>query len=150
VVGEAFVAGCSKRSLPSFPPLTCKQLHGGLDARTRKSKYLAIGSFAAGATPIQIAALLPDEVSAILQLNVDGKMDQFWLRHDGKGVVFVMTTEASEFAVRLKFTGARACLPSLSGQHRQWIAKSTNGVPRNPQYCIGARRRGSRWVAEGF
>jgi hypothetical protein len=33
-----------------------------------------------------------------LKLYIDGKMDQFWLRHDGKGVVFIMTTETAEEA----------------------------------------------------
>ncbi len=38
------------------------------------------------------------EVPATLKLYVDGKMDQFWLREDGKGVVFIMTTESTEEA----------------------------------------------------
>jgi hypothetical protein len=63
-----------------------------------KSKYLAIGSFVAGSTPEQIDPFMPAEVPATLKLYVDGMMDQFWLRHDGKGVVFVMTTETAEEA----------------------------------------------------
>ena len=44
---------------------------------------------------------MPAEVPATLKLYVDGMMDQFWLRHDGKGVVFVMTTETAEGAAAL-------------------------------------------------
>ncbi len=63
-----------------------------------QSKYLAIGTFAAGSTPEQLNPFMSAEVPATLKLYVDGKMDQFWLRHDGKGVVFVMTTETAEEA----------------------------------------------------
>ncbi len=63
-----------------------------------KSKYLAIGTFTEGATPEQLNPFMSQEVPATLKLYVDGKMDQFWLRHDGKGVVFVMTTETAEEA----------------------------------------------------
>ncbi len=65
---------------------------------SNKSKYLAIGTFAAGATPEQLTPFMSKEVPATLKIYVDGKMDQFWLRHDGKGVVFVMTTETLEEA----------------------------------------------------
>ncbi|MEI9980216.1 MAG: hypothetical protein WDN23_14675 [Edaphobacter sp.] len=63
-----------------------------------KSKYLAIGTFVEGSTPEQLNPFMSREVPATLKLYVDGKMDQFWLRHDGKGVVFVMTTETAEEA----------------------------------------------------
>ncbi len=65
---------------------------------SNKSKYLAIGTFAAGATPEQLNPFMSKEVPATLKIYVDGKMDQFWLRHDGKGVVFIMTTETLEEA----------------------------------------------------
>jgi hypothetical protein len=65
---------------------------------SNKSKYLAIGTFAANSTPQQLNTFMPAEVPATLKLYVDGKMDQFWLRHDGKGVVFVMTTETADEA----------------------------------------------------
>ncbi len=65
---------------------------------SNKSKYLAIGTFAEGSTPEQLNPFMSQEVPATLKLYVDGKMDQFWLRHDGKGVVFVMTTDTAEEA----------------------------------------------------
>jgi hypothetical protein len=65
---------------------------------SNKSKYLAIGTFSAAATPKQLDTFMSSEVPATLKLYVEGKMDQFWLRHDGKGVVFIMTTETAEEA----------------------------------------------------
>ncbi len=62
------------------------------------TKYLAIGTFPESVTPQQWKPYMPKEVPATLQLYVDGKMDQFWLREDGKGVVFIMTTQSAEEA----------------------------------------------------
>ena len=62
------------------------------------TKFLAIGEFTATATPDQLNAYMNQEVPATLKLYLDGKMDQFWLRLDGKGVVFVMTTETAQEA----------------------------------------------------
>ena len=61
-------------------------------------KYLAIGSFPKPLTPEQFKEYMPREVPATLQIYLDGKMDQFWLRQDRQGVVFVMTTESLEEA----------------------------------------------------
>jgi hypothetical protein len=60
-----------------------------------RSKYLAIGTFDQAATPQQLDAFMSREVPATLKLYIDGKMEQFWLRHDGKGVVFIMTTDTA-------------------------------------------------------
>ncbi len=62
------------------------------------TKFLAIGEFTAAATPDQLDAHMNQKVPATLKLYLDGKMDQFWLRLDGKGVVFVVTTETSQEA----------------------------------------------------
>ncbi len=62
------------------------------------NKFLAIGEFTATATLEQLNGYMHEEVPATLKLYVDGKMDQFWLRLDGKGVVFVMTTETAQEA----------------------------------------------------
>jgi hypothetical protein len=66
--------------------------------RLMPTKYLAIGTFPKPLTPEQFKEYMPKEVPATLQLYVDGKMDQFWLRQDGRGVVFVMTTESLDEA----------------------------------------------------
>ena len=44
---------------------------------------------------------MPQEVPATLQLYLNGKMEQFWLRQDGNGVVFLMTTANAEEAASL-------------------------------------------------
>lgn len=60
-------------------------------------KHLAIGTLKP-MTPAQQQEFMPKEVPATLQLYLDGYMDQFWFRSDGKGVVFVMSTETREQA----------------------------------------------------
>jgi hypothetical protein len=41
---------------------------------------------------------LPKEVPATLQLYLDGKMEQFWLREKEAGVIFLMSVESVEEA----------------------------------------------------
>lgn len=62
------------------------------------TKYMAIGTFAATATPQQLNQYVSTEVPATLKIYLDGKMEQFWLRHDGKGVIFLMTTDTLDEA----------------------------------------------------
>jgi len=64
-------------------------------------KYLAIGTFPQLLTPEQFKEYMPKEVPATLQIYLNGKMDHFWLRQDGKGVVFVMTTDSAEEAATI-------------------------------------------------
>ena len=64
-------------------------------------KFLAVGTFSAQPTPEQNAASLPKQVPAVLRLYVDGRIDQFWYRQDGLGVVFVMTAASAEEAAAL-------------------------------------------------
>jgi len=40
-------------------------------------------------------------VTKLLATYIDGKMEQFWLRQDGNGVVFLMTTSTAEEAASL-------------------------------------------------
>jgi hypothetical protein len=60
-------------------------------------KVMAIGTLEP-LTPEQQKTYMPREVPATLQLYLDGKMEQFWLRSDGRGVIFLMTTESLEEA----------------------------------------------------
>ncbi|HWZ52721.1 MAG TPA: hypothetical protein VNW54_14775 [Granulicella sp.] len=71
------------------------------NAQSAATKYLAIGTFPKPLTQEQFNQYMPKEVPATLQLYLDGKMDQFWLRQDGRGVVFVMTTDSREEAESL-------------------------------------------------
>ena len=61
------------------------------------AKFLAIGT-SKPMTVEQRKEYMLGEVRATLQLYLDGKIDQFWHRYDGKGVVFVMTTGSLEEA----------------------------------------------------
>jgi len=60
-------------------------------------KVMAIGTLEP-LTPEQQKTYLPKEVPATLQLYLDGKMEQFWLRSDGRGVIFLMSAASVEEA----------------------------------------------------
>jgi hypothetical protein len=60
----------------------------GLDVPT--TKILAIGSFTAKGTPDRWKALLPAEVRDTVRLYLAGKIDQWYLKQDHSGVVFMM------------------------------------------------------------
>ena len=55
-------------------------------------KVMAIGTLKP-LTPEQRQMYLPKEVPATLQLYLDGKIEQFWLRDHEAGVIFLMTVE---------------------------------------------------------
>ena len=63
-------------------------------------KVMAIGTLTP-LSPEQRRQYLPKEVPATLQLYLDGKMEQFWLRDKEAGVIFLMTVESVEEAARL-------------------------------------------------
>ena len=63
-------------------------------------KVMAIGTLKA-LSPEQRQEYLPKEVPATLQLYLDGKMEQFWLRAKEAGVIFLMTVESIDEADRL-------------------------------------------------
>jgi hypothetical protein len=54
------------------------------------TKLLAIGSFTAKATPDVSMPILPSEVRETVRLYLDGKIDQWYVKQDQSGVVFVM------------------------------------------------------------
>ena len=72
-------------------------------------KVMAIGTLKA-LSPEQRREHLPGEVPATLQLYLDGKMEQFWLRDKEAGVIFLMTVEsvdeADSLLKRLPLTAA--------------------------------------------
>jgi hypothetical protein len=63
-------------------------------------KIMAVGTLKI-LTPEQRQTYLPKEVPATLQLYLDGKMEQFWLRDQEKGVIFLMNVESMEEANKL-------------------------------------------------
>jgi hypothetical protein len=63
-------------------------------------KVMAVGSLAP-LTPEQMKHYMPTEVPATLQLYLDGKMEQFWMRENGVGVIFLMSVNSVDEADRL-------------------------------------------------
>lgn len=63
-------------------------------------KVMAIGTLQP-LTPEQRKMYLPKEVPATLQIYLDGKMEQFWLRDNDAGVIFLMTVDSVEEAEML-------------------------------------------------
>jgi hypothetical protein len=63
-------------------------------------KVMAIGTLKP-LSPEQRQQYLPAEVPATLQLYVDGKMEQFWMRDNQAGVIFLMSVESVDEADRL-------------------------------------------------
>jgi hypothetical protein len=65
------------------------------------TKVLAIALLVAPLTAEQRTALMPKEVPDTVRLFLDGKIDQWWSRQDGKGPVFLLnvTTTAEARAL---------------------------------------------------
>ncbi|MDE1175897.1 MAG: hypothetical protein PW789_04755 [Edaphobacter sp.] len=62
------------------------------------TKILAIGSLTGPMTAEQRATIMPHEVPQTVQLYLNGKIDQWWFREDGKGVVFLMNVTSVDEA----------------------------------------------------
>lgn len=61
-------------------------------------KVIAIGRIVKPVSPEQRAQVMPAEVPATLRLYLDGKVEQFFYRTDGPGVVFLMNVDTLEEA----------------------------------------------------
>lgn len=70
---------------------------GGLPA-VPTTKVLAIGHLVAPLTPEQRRGILPKEVPDTVRLYLSGKIDQWYVRQDGKGVVFLLNVTSVEEA----------------------------------------------------
>jgi hypothetical protein len=71
----------------------------GLDVPT--TKLLAIGSFTAKGTPDRWKPLLLAEVRDTVRLYLAGKIDQWYLKQDQSGVVFMMNVTDPKEALEL-------------------------------------------------
>jgi hypothetical protein len=60
-------------------------------------KVMAIGTLNK-LTAEQRQTYMPQEVPATLQLYLDDKIEQFWLRDEEKGVIFLMNVKSEEEA----------------------------------------------------
>jgi hypothetical protein len=75
------------------------------------AKFIAIGILVSpDSTPAPTLAL--QEQQATLKLYLNGKVEQFWLREDGKGVIFLMAAstraEVAELVRKLPYSQAGA------------------------------------------
>jgi hypothetical protein len=93
---------------PSFAQSTMPAVatpSSGLDVPT--TKVLAIGTFTAKGSPDRWKPLLPAEVRDTVRLYLAGKIDQWYLKQDQSGVVFMMNVtdpkEARELLGRFPF-----------------------------------------------
>ena len=73
---------------------------GGFSA-VPTTKVLAIGRLHAPLTPNQRKAVMPHEVPETVRMYLDGKIDQWWSRQDGKGPVFLLDVSTLDEARRL-------------------------------------------------
>jgi hypothetical protein len=62
------------------------------------TKVLAIGRFLASQTPERLKGIFPKEVPDTVRLYLAGKIDQWWIRQDHKGPVFLMNVTSAEEA----------------------------------------------------
>jgi hypothetical protein len=62
------------------------------------TKVLAIGTASAALTAEQRKTIMPNEVRDTVRLFLAGKIDQWWSRQDGNGVVFLMNVSTVEEA----------------------------------------------------
>ncbi|SDR30016.1 hypothetical protein SAMN05443245_4393 [Paraburkholderia fungorum] len=63
-------------------------------------KVMAIGTLKP-LSPEQQQTYMPSEVPATLQLYLEGKMEQFWLQDQKKGVIFLMNVNSVDEADQL-------------------------------------------------
>jgi hypothetical protein len=83
-----FAASLMVISLTASPAQTARPLDPALVVPT--TKILAVGTFTAKATPSLEKPVLPFEVRETMLLYLNGKIDQWFIKQDQSGVVFIM------------------------------------------------------------
>jgi hypothetical protein len=73
-------------------PVTMKAQTAPSAPSVPTTKILAIGSLTAPISSDEMKTTMPNEVRATVELYFEGKIDQWWSRQDGKGVVFLLTS----------------------------------------------------------
>ncbi|BDC53108.1 hypothetical protein F183_A54230 [Bryobacterales bacterium F-183] len=62
------------------------------------TRVLAIGKMTAGTTPEKLRPVMPSEVRETVKLYLAGKLDQWFVRRDQRGVVFLMNVSTVQEA----------------------------------------------------
>lgn len=71
----------------------------GIQNPPKATKFLAVGT--SNMTPEQRNQYMLSEITDTMELYLDGKIEQFWHRYDGKGVIFIVTTDTIEEAAAM-------------------------------------------------
>ena len=79
-------------------------LSGQAPSLPASTVVLASLTLKADADPAQIMKVMPDEVRATVRLYLDGKIQQWYARSDGKGVMFIMNCSSAAEAKALTDT----------------------------------------------
>lgn len=58
------------------------------------TKILAVATLVGTMTPDERQKIMPDEVRATVALYLEGKLDEWFVRQDGKGVVFLFNAQS--------------------------------------------------------
>ena len=105
VLASMLVSPCNLHAQAASDP-TGPQASAAL-APVPTTKLLAIGSFTAGTTPASWRPILPAEARETVRLYLAGKIDQWFVKQDQSGVVFLMNvtdpTEARALLEQLPF-----------------------------------------------
>ena len=81
-----------------IPGVLAAQTMPGAPPPVPTTRILAIGTLTAPLSPDEMKTLLPKEVKATVALYLDGKIDQWWAKQDGTGVVFLLNVISTEDA----------------------------------------------------
>jgi hypothetical protein len=79
-------------------PATMTAQTAGSAPTVPTTKILAIGSLTAPISSEEMKTIMPNEVRETVELYLEGKIDQWWSRQDGKGVVFLLNVTSIEEA----------------------------------------------------
>jgi hypothetical protein len=103
ILATAFVATSPTTSFAQMTPLETNSVASVSNVPT--TKLLAIGSLTPKANAAVVKPILPSEVQETVQLYLAGKLDQWFVKQDQTGVVFILNVtdpkEAGELLEKL-------------------------------------------------
>ena len=82
----------------AFLPATLTAQNAPSAPTVPTTKILAIGSLTASISSEEMKTVMPNEVRGTVDLYLAGKIDQWWSRQDGNGVVFLLNVTSIEEA----------------------------------------------------
>ena len=81
-----------------IPGLLAAQSMPGMPAPVPTTHILAIGTMTSPLSPDEMKELMTREVKATVALYLDGKIEQWWVKQDVPGVVFLLNVSTTEEA----------------------------------------------------